>query len=39
MNSNMIRFDGFQECLCPCALDECSFSIGKVNIQLSFMKG
>ena len=24
--------DGFQKCLCPCALDESNFSIGRVNL-------
>ena len=25
--------DGFQKCLCPCALDECSLIIGRIKVD------
>ena len=31
MNTNMTGLDGFQKPLRPCALDESSLSIGRVN--------
>ena len=31
MNTNMTGLDIFQKSLLPCALDECSRSIGRVN--------
>ena len=32
MNTSMIGFlDGFQEYLCPCALDKSSLRVGRVN--------
>ena len=35
VNTNMTGLDGFQKSLHPCALDESSISIGRVNMILS----
>ena len=34
MNTNLTEFAGFQESLRPCAFDESSLSIGRVNAYM-----